>query len=89
MISFAVALCAGVLFCLKFRSKKTDPLERMFEEELRKIKTDSVVNFIDEEFLRKNFELFGDLRFSGAANDEGHISYPITSLQDLTPQDLA
>lgn len=64
-------------------------MERMFAEELRKIKTDSVVNFIDEGFLRKNFELFGDLRFFGAANDEGHVSYPITSLQDLTPQDLA
>lgn len=89
MISFAVALCAGFFFCLKFRSKRTDPMERMFAEELRKIKTDSVVNFIDEGFWRKNFELFGDLRFFGAANDEGHESYPITSLQDLTPQDLA
>lgn len=89
MIGFAVALCASFIFCLKFRSKKSDPTERMFAEELRKIKTDSVVNFIEEGFGRKNFELFGDLRFFNAANDEGDESYPITSLQDLTPQDLA
>ena len=89
MVGFAIALCAGFFFCLKFRSKKSDPVECMFFEELRKIKTDSVVNFIDEGFLRRNFELFGDLRFSVAANDEGHEDYPITSLQDLTPQDLA
>lgn len=89
MVGFAIALCAGFFLCLKFRSKKADEMERLFAEELQKIKNDSVRNFIDKDFWRKNFELFGDMRFSVAANDEARVSYPITSLQDLTPQDLA
>lgn len=89
MVGFAFALCAGFFFCLKFRSRKPGKEERMFREELRKIKSDSVVNFIDDGFWRENFELFGDLRFFRAANDDGREIYPITSLQDLTPPDLA
>ena len=89
MIGFAVALCAGFFLCLKFRPRKVDEMDRVFAEELQRIKNDSAPNFIDTEFGRKNFELFGEMRFSVAANDEARISYPVTSLQDLTPQDLA
>ena len=89
MIGFFIALCVGFFLCLKFRPKKADEMERLFAEELQKIKSDSVLNFIDEDLGRKNFELFGGMQFSIAANDEARASYPITSLQDLTPQDLA
>lgn len=89
MIGFVVALGASIFLCLKFRARKIDKTERMFAKELQRIKNDSVLNFIDADFGRKNFDLFGDMRFSVAANDEARISYPITSLQDLTPQDLA
>ena len=89
MLGFAVVVCAGLFLYSKFRLRKTDEMERVFAEELRKIKEDSVLNFIDEDFGRKNFELFGSMRFSVAANDEARINYPITSLQDLNPQDLA
>lgn len=89
MIGFAVVLCTGLFLCLKFRPRKVDEMERVFAEELRKIKNDSVMNFIEEDFGHKNFELFGNMRFSVAANDEERINYPITSLQDLNPQDLA
>ena len=89
MIGFAVALCTGLFLYLKFRSRKSDEMDRVFTEELQKIKNDSVLNFIDKDFGRKNFEWFGSMKFSTAANDEGHTSYPITSLQDLNPQDLA
>jgi len=87
---------AGVLFvvlCLyvkKLRRRKiVSEEDRMFNKELQKIKNDSVLNFIDESFLEKNFELFGDMKFALAANDEGRTSYPITSLQDLYPNDFA
>lgn len=89
MIGFTVALCAGFFLYWKFKSGKSDDTDRLFAEELQKIKNDSVLNFIEEDFCRKNFEWFGSMEFSTAANDEGHLSYPITSLQDLNPQDLA
>ncbi len=89
MIIFVGALCVIFFLYLKFKPKGASEMDRVFTEELNRIKNDSVLNFIDEDFIRKNFEFFGDMKFSAAANDEGYISYPITSLQDLTPQDLA
>ncbi len=86
---------AGILFsalCLcivKFRKKKSSEEDLMFGEELRKIKNDSVLNFIDEDFLKQSFELFGDTKFALAANDEGDMHYPVTNLQDLYPNDFA
>lgn len=92
MIGFTVALCAGLILYLKFSPKKSDGMERMFTEELQKIKKDSIINFIDQDFGRKNFELFKKTKFSASAqpaNDEICVNYSITSLQDLVPQDLA
>ena len=87
---------ASILFlvlCLYVKKskerKEVSKENHMFSEELQKIKSDSVLNFIDTDFLEKNFELFGDMKFALAANDEGNISYPITSLQDLYPNDFA
>ena len=61
----------------------------MFVEELQKIKNDSVLNFIDENFLERNFEFFGRRKFAVTANDEKHMFYSITDLQDLDPKGLA
>ena len=61
----------------------------MFIEELQKIKSDSVINFIDENFLERNFEFFGRKKFAVIANDENNMYYPVTDLQDLDPKGLA
>lgn len=61
----------------------------MFMDELQKIKSDSVLNFIDENFLERNFEFFGKRKFATTANDENQAFYPITDLQDLDPKGLA
>ena len=77
--------CVGM-----FKKREISKEDRMFDEELQKIKNDSVLNFIDTDFLEKNFGLFGDMKFDLlAANDEGSVYYPITNLQDLYPNDLA
>ena len=92
MVGFILASCAGLLLYLKFNQRKSDGMDRMFTEEMQKIKNDSVVNFIDKDFGRKNFEMLKNAKFSSsshAANDERRIHFPITSLQDLVPQDLA
>ena len=87
---------AGILFLIlcscvgMFRKREISKEDRMFNEELRKIKNDSVLNFIDTSFLKKNFELFEDMKFDLlAANDGGILHYPITNLQDLYPNDFA
>ncbi len=88
-----VACILFLMLCLyvkKLRKRKrVSEEDHVFNKELQKIKNDSVLNFIDESFLEKNFELFGGMKFSLAANDEGRTSYPITSLQDLYPNDFA
>ena len=87
-----VASMLGFVLCLYVAKSRKRDISRerlMFSEELRKIKSDSVLNFIDKDFLKKNFELFGDMKFALAANDEGFMYYPITDLQDLYPNDFA
>ena len=81
-----VALCLYVGFKLKSSSDKE---ELMFIKELQKIKSDSVLNYIDEHFIERNFEILGDVQFALAANDEKWITYPITDLQDLDPKGFA
>lgn len=85
---------AGILLvvfysCIKFRSKKLRKEDKMFKDELQKIKNDVVLNFIDANFLERSFEFFGNKNFALAANDEGTVHYPITDLQDLDPKDFA
>ena len=91
MIYVARILFLILCSCVRmFRKREISKEDRMFDEELQKIKNDSVLNFIDTDFLEKNFELFGDMKFDLlAANDEGSVYYPITNLQDLYPNDLA
>ena len=89
-----VASILFLMLCLYVKKskkrKRVSKEDRMFNEELQKIKNDSVLNFIDTDFLEKNFELFGDMKFDLlAANDEGSMYYPITNLQDLYPNDFA
>ncbi len=88
-----VASILFLMLCLYVKKsekrKKGSKEDRMFNEELQKIKNDSVLNFIDTDFLEKNFELFGEMKFALAANDEGNLHYPITNLQDLYPNDFA
>ena len=91
MIYVASILFLILCSCVRmFRKREISKEDRMFDEELQKIKNDSVLNFIDTDFLEKNFELFGDMKFDLlAANDEGSMCYPITNLQDLYPNDFA
>lgn len=91
MVYLAITLMLVLFLVFKSRSsrKREDDMELLFNTELQKIKSDSVLNFIDTDFIDKNFEFFGVPRYFSAANDTEGVSYHITSLQDLTPQDLA
>lgn len=92
-------ILAGILVLLigffflyrKFGLKKVedDGLMSDFNKEFEKIRNDSVQNFLEEKDIFEGFGFFSNLQFCPAANDEGKTDYPITSLQDLEPQDLA
>lgn len=91
MLYLAIALVFVLVLVLKLIKKREriEDMDILFNTELQKIKNDSVLNFIDVDFLDKNFEFFGTPKYSLPANDEDDINYHITSLQDLTPLDLA
>lgn len=89
MIYGASVLLIVFCLCVRSRSGKQNKEDQMFKDELQKIKNDVVLNFIDVNFLERNFEFFGNRNFALAANDEGVVHYPITDLQDLDPKGLA
>lgn len=69
--------------------KRHQDYDPRIEERIREMEKDPDFFPIDFRNTKKNFELFGGMRYCLASNDEEKLSYSVTPIQDLNPNDFA